>query len=358
MSKKTILLLATAIALVGGAANAQSVVSQVGGRLSLTTPNGDQSVKIEVGPVSGVVRAFGFAGIPDGAEYSNVTGVAITTGAGNDKVEVKVETPTSFDLRIDTQGGESESLVSWKILSGAAAAAATIDIASATIGKQYALVEVDSDTRNATITMRARNANDFSGKVASSNTSDFLRAIVDTTAPKFAFDLSSSASVLELDAIGGSAGVANDTKYTISQSRPAALQLNWALRGSNLSDVVEVKTSAPGSTIVQQGLAQFFGGSDNVKFETEGFSTVTGLSIDGGGGNDQLAQIIKGRFQNSQTLQTSLFGRGGDDELVLTTDTGIYGTGLPNDLPSIIDCGLGNDRFNAFGIIRSCEARL
>lgn len=48
----------------------------------------------------------------------------------------------------------------------------------------------------------------------------------------------------------------------------------------------------------------------------------------------------------------------GDDILVSTTDTGIFGTGLPNDLPSIIDCGLGNDRFNAFGIIRSCEARL
>ncbi len=358
MSKKSIALLATAIALVGGTANAQTVVTQVGGRLALTTPNSDQTVKVEVGPLAGVVRAYGFPGIADGTEYSSVTGVAVTTGAGLDKVEVKLETPGSFDLRVDTGSGESETKVAWKILSGAAAAAATIDIVSATSGRQLAAVEVDSDARNATVTMRARNANDFTGKVASSNTSDFLRAVVDTTSPKFAFDLASAASVLEFDAVGGNAALANDLKYNISQSRPASLQLNWALRGGNLGDVVEAKTSASGSTIVQQGLAQFFGGDDNVKFETEGFSTVTGLTIDGGAGNDQLAQIIKGRFQNSQTLQTKLFGRAGDDELVLTTDTGIYGTGLPNDLFPIIDCGLGNDRFNAFGIIRSCEARL
>lgn len=48
----------------------------------------------------------------------------------------------------------------------------------------------------------------------------------------------------------------------------------------------------------------------------------------------------------------------GGDILVSTTDTGIFGTGLPNDLFPIIDCGPGNDRFNASGEILSCEARL
>ncbi|MBL8217259.1 MAG: hypothetical protein JNK87_41445 [Bryobacterales bacterium] len=68
-------------------------------------------------------------------------------------------------------------------------------------------------------------------------------------------------------------------------------------------------------------------------------------------------QTIQGRFQNSQTLQTAMFGGPGNDKLALSTDTGIFGTGLPNDTFPSIDCGLGNDLFQAFGLIRGCEAR-
>ena len=122
MSKKSIVLLAAAIALVGGAANAQTVVTQVGGRLSLTTPNSDQAVKVEVGPVAGTVRLYSFQGIPDGQQYSGVNGLAVQTGAGFDKVEVKVDLGQSFDLRIDTGSGDSENKVVWEMQPGAAAA--------------------------------------------------------------------------------------------------------------------------------------------------------------------------------------------------------------------------------------------
>jgi hypothetical protein len=42
----------------------------------------------------------------------------------------------------------------------------------------------------------------------------------------------------------------------------------------------------------------------------------------------------------------------------LTTDTGIYGTGLANDVTPRIDCGAGTDWFHAFGRTRGCESRL
>ncbi|MGL4398773.1 MAG: hypothetical protein ACRCXD_02800 [Luteolibacter sp.] len=47
----------------------------------------------------------------------------------------------------------------------------------------------------------------------------------------------------------------------------------------------------------------------------------------------------------------------GNDTLILSTDTSINGTGLPNAVNSVINGGDGFDLFNAFGII-SCEQRL
>jgi hypothetical protein len=142
------------------------------------------------------------------------------------------------------------------------------------------------------------------------------------------------------------------------QARRAEVNLNWAIDTGAGEDQVDALVSASGSTVTQRGSVLTRGGNDTVQFETDAFSTVTGLTINGGPGADLLAQVIKGRFQSSQTLRTSMFGGDGDDELILTTDTGIFGTGLPNDTVPLIDCGLGTDRFNAFGLIRACESRL
>ena len=358
MDKKTLTLFASAAALAAAPALAQTVVAQTGGRLSLTTPNSDQSVKIEVGPIAGAVRVFGFPGLADGQQYSGVGGLTVLTGAGRDAVEVVAETPQTFDVTVDTGAGDSETKVKWKILAGGSANAATIDINSAASGSQIASVEIDSEVQNATITVRAPSASDATTIIQSSNPTAFLRAFVETAAPKNAFSLSSSASTLQLDLRGGSISRSNDLSYSISQSRPAAVSVNWAIAGSNADDKIEAKIAAPGSTITQRGLARGYAGSDLLQFETDGFGTTTGLTLNGGDGNDILTQSIKGRFLASQTLQTRLLGGNGDDQLTLTTDTGIFGTGLPNDLFPVINCGPGVDRFNAFGQIVGCESRL
>ncbi|MFN0023208.1 MAG: hypothetical protein ACKVS5_04840 [Parvularculaceae bacterium] len=356
MNKHFAFLLVSAMSLSSASVLAQTVVTQSAGRMTVTTPNADQSVKIEVGPLAGTVRLFSFPGIVDGAQFSGVSGLTVQTGSGFDKVEAKVDLAQSFDLRIDTGSGDSENKVVWEMQPGAAAA--TIDIASATTGRQLASVEVESDASRAAVTMRAPNATEFVGKVSSGNTSDFMRAVVATGAAKSSFDLTAEAGALEVMASGGNSAAANELKYVITQKRPAPVSTVWDIRGSNLTDKIEIKTSANGATATQTGLVRGFGGDDFIQMESEAFSTVTGMSFVGDAGADQISQFIKGRFQNSQTLQSSLSGNDGDDVLVSTTDTGIFGTGLPNDREQIIDCGAGNDRFNAFGVIISCESRL
>lgn len=356
MNNRLAALLATATAISSAPASAQTIVSQTGGRLSLTTPSGDQSVKAEVGPVAGAVRVFGFPGISDGQQYTGINALAVQTGPGKDSVEVVAETPQNFELSIDTAVGESEAKVKWKVTGSANAA--TVDLSSDAAGVQKTSVEIDSEVQGATIRVRALSSSDAFTAIQSSNASSFLRAIVEIAAPTSAFDLSSAANTLQLDLRGGSPTVANVLSYNISQSRPAAVSVNWGIVGSGADDKVEAKVAAAGSTVTQRGLVRGFAGSDLLKFETDSFGTTTGLTLNGGEGDDFLTQAVKGRFLMSQTLQTRLLGGAGDDELILTTDTGIFGTGLPNDLNPVIDCGAGNDKFNAFGIVRSCESRL
>ncbi len=112
--------------ILAASASAQTAVSVSGGRLSLTTPSGDQSVKVEVSG-SGLARVFGFPGIADGTPYGGLSGVSVTTGAGNDKVEFELLSAQSFDIRVDTGAGPAETKVKWKILAGGLAPAANID---------------------------------------------------------------------------------------------------------------------------------------------------------------------------------------------------------------------------------------
>lgn len=346
-------LLATLVA----PAYAQTVVSSAAGRLSIVTPNSDQSVKVEVGPAAGSVRLFGFPGIADGAPYAGLTGLSVVTGSGNDKVEVVVESPDSFDVRIDTRSGNSEKLVKWKVSPTTLTPVANITLASAVGGEQKSLVEVESNALSAAINVNAPAESDFAAKVLSSNISESLRVGMTAGAPKTQVEILSAASSLEVDARGNQFGSSNEVKYSINQTRPASVAVNWGLTTSAGSDSIEAVVSSSGSTVTHSGFIRTLGGDDRVKVETDAASSTTGLVLNGGDGNDDLSQIFKGYFQMSQTLETRLIGGNGDDRLTLTTDTAIRGTGIPNDLNPIINCGPGNDTFWAFGIILQCEAR-
>jgi hypothetical protein len=337
-------------------ANAQTSVTFSAGQLALRTNSANQQLKVEVEGTT--ARLFGFVGLPDGRTFTGVSGISVQTGAGNDDVEVLVQTAQSLNLQLNTGAGNSTTKVKWRILSGGAAPVADLDIASGTSGQRVVNVELESEASNAVVLIDGGQANDIAAKVSSSNFSDNLRVVFAGSAPKTQFEVGSNASALAVEVRGTGTALADELKYSIAQSRPAVVDLSWNIESGLGSDTIEAKVSASGSTVTQRGGVFGQGGDDQVLFETDAFSTVTGLTINGGAGNDNLQQIIKGRFQSSQTLQTVLAGGDGDDILVLSTDTGIFGTGLPNDTFPLLNCGPGLDRYQGFGLIRFCETRL
>ncbi len=336
--------------------SAQTTVSFTGGQLAIRTGSGDQQVKVEVAATS--ARLFGFAGIADGRQFDGVSGISLQTGSGYDQIELAVETAASLSVSINSGTGNSNTLVKWKVLGGSASPLADLDIVSGTGTQRFVNVEMESEARNATIAVDAGAADEIVTKVISSNDSDALRVSFSGAAPKLDLEVGSSASILGVDIRGAGTAGADVLKYSINQTRPAAVDVTWNVDAGGGDDLVEAKVSASGSTVTQRGTALGQAGADQLLFETDAFATITGLTLNGGIGNDTLQQVIKGRFQSSQTLQTVLAGGDGDDILVLTTDTGIFGTGLPNDTFPVINCGPGFDRYQAFGLIRFCEARL
>ncbi len=343
-------------ALLAGGVHAQTLSNLTGGRLTLTTTGNSQNLRIEA--VSGVVRVFGFAGIPDGTSYPALTGVSLNTGAGNDSVEVEVTSAQSFDVRLDTGEGSSETKLKWRILGGASMPAATFTRTGSPAGTQNVALELENESNRAALTVDAGIASDVNTKLTSSNSSEYLRVGFTANAPKLSFELSSAAAALDLDLKGGGTAGNDELKYKVAQSRASQLHVNWAIDALGGADKVEAFVSAAGSTVTQRGSVLGRAGDDTLLFETDAFATISGLTLNGGPGADRLSQILKGRYQASQTLRPVLLGGDGNDELILTTDTGIFGTGLPNDVFPLIDCGLGTDLFNGFGIIRACEARL
>ncbi len=333
----------------------QTTATVVGGRLSVVTSAADQSAKVEVR--GGTTRLFGFAGLPDGQTYVNLTGIAVQTGAGSDKIEFDIESPNSLDISANNGTGPAETSVKWKLQAGGMTPSANIAISGAPSGASKVNVEVDNESNSASIGIDAGTATEVAAKVNSSNTSSFLRTAFNAAAPKTSLEINSAASALELDIRAGALASNDELTYKVSQSRAATISANWNVDGGAGDDKIEASLSTSGSTVTHRGSFFGRGGNDFIKVETDGFATVTGLTINGGLGDDQLEQVVKGRFQMSQTLGTTMIGADGTDYLTLSTDTGIFGTGLPNDINPIINCGAGSDFFKAFGQIIGCEAR-
>lgn len=348
--RSTPILLAFAAAL-----SAQTTVLQSGGRLTLTTNSADQSVKVEVSATS--ARVFGFAGIADGTTYSGLTGITVVTGNGSDSIDFDVQSSASLDVRIDSGAGQATTNVKWRILPGLAAPSVNVALLSPNPNQGFQF-ELESDARAASVAVDAAAAREVNAKILSSNPSDFLRVAFQATSPKATLEVSANASAMEADLRSGATAAADELKYVLINGRTAPIAVNWALSTGAGDDKVEAHIQSAGGVITHRGSVALGSGNDFAMIVSEGLGTITGLTLNGGLGADEIQHIIKGRYQASQTLRPTLLGGDGDDVLVLSTDTGIFGTGLPNDVFPLIDCGAGADRFQAFGEIRACEARL
>jgi hypothetical protein len=356
---RTLALSVLALAALAGTSLAQTSAVVSAGRLTITTSNADQSVKIESKLAPNAVSLFGFAGIADGTTFTSITGVTINTGAGFDKVEADIESTASMDIAINTGAGNAETKVQWKTRPTPAQVRASVTLASAPGSSQLANVEFDNETASALLSLNTGNASEVNAKVLSDDPSASLGVAFTARAPKTNLEIASAASALTVDLNAANNNAAlNEIKYVIGQLRPGTVNVRNNVALGSAGDKLEAKVAAFGSTVTVTGTVDTGAGDDLALFEVEGASVITGLSLAGGLGNDFLQYAVKGPFQLSQTLGARLSGGAGDDTLILTTDTAIRGTGLPNDITPVIDGGAGFDLYNAFGQIISCEQRL
>lgn len=357
MNSRFALLAALGLSFAAGA-HAQTLVSVVNGQLSLTTTNAPQSVKVEVGPIAGDTRVYGFAGIPDGTRYGGVTAINLRTGHSTDKVEFDIQSPQSLAVRIDTRGGEAETKVNWKILPGIADATASVDLASLPGAGQKAEIVLDSEVPSARVSVNTGNVSEAITKIVSDDRSGFLAVTLNGRALKTAWEIVSAASVVDVDWLGSHVSRDSEVKFLLTQIVPGDVSLLADVGLSAGNDFLEAKVDAPGSSVTVAGAIRANAGNDWVLVESAAFRTTPGLDLLGGLGDDDLSLVVKGRFQLSQELDVRLTGGDGNDRLILTTDTGIFGTGLPNDLIPVINGGAGFDLYQAFGQILNCEGRL
>jgi hypothetical protein len=353
--------LALATLLAAGSAHGQTVASVVGGRLTLTTSNLDQNVKVEMKEAPGVARVFGFQGIADGTAFTGISGVTVNTGSGRDQVQFEIESRLSLDIRINTGAGDLESLVLWKILSGGGAVNAGVTYSSTPSALQIVGVEFDNDnTAASSININTGNGTDVVAKVLSDDPSTNLGVVFNGSGPKTTVEVVSAAANLNATLRGSYRSPGTDeVKHVVSQIRPGVVNIVNNVTTAGGDDKIEQIVSAPGSTTTIRGNVSAGTGNDFVSFVTQGASVTNGLTLSGGDGSDFLSNEVQGVWQLSQTLQARVLGGRGDDFLILRSDINtIRGTGLPNDLIPVVDGGEGFDLYAAFGLIRNCEGRL
>lgn len=346
-----------AVGVVATAAQAQTAVTFVDGRLAVLTNGANQSAKVEVTPAGGV-RLFGFAGVADGASYFGVSAIAVTTGSGADKLEFDIQSSQSLSVALNTGAGDAETVVKWKVLPGGTTPNVRFDLASRVGGNQLANIEIDSEATGAAVAVTTGNANEANVKVISDDPSEFLGVTLVSRARKTALDVTSGAARTALDLRGAYTIFPNEVKYNLSQVQTGVVTVATDVTLASGNDLVEANISAPGSTVQLTGNIRGGAGDDLILIDSAARSTIVGLTVAGGIGNDFLDVGVVGRFQLSQTLGARLLGGDGNDTLILTTDTAIVGTGLPNDVIPVIDGGPGFDLFFAFGQILNCEGRL
>lgn len=338
-----------------GSLHAQTVVTVSGGQLSLTSLDGDQNVRIEVGPLAGQVLVYGFPGIPDATAYSGISSVVIKTGAGNDQVAVDAQTPANFTVAIDAGAGELSNSVQWNVLPSAVPVTSRLSLVAVPGPNQFSTIVFDNDAQFSTIAVDSRAATEVSTSILSVDPTTRLNVVLGGAAAKTTLGVESRAAVLNVTSSGAHADVQNQVLHSIKQLDPGIVNLRTNIRLGNVQDLLEYLVAAPGSNVTVRGQIRGAGGNDLLLVKAEAATVTSGLVIGGEAGSDELVFDVLGGFQLTPAFRTQLLGGTEDDLLTLQTDSAILGSGLPNDQVPLIDGGPGFDLYKAFGEIVNCE---
>ena len=149
-------------------------MSVTAGKLSLVTDASDQNVRLEVGPIVGEVRVYGFPGISDGTSFTGITSASVKTGGGNDQFALDAQTFADFAVAVDTGVGELSTTVQWKVGQSANPIAANFELVTLSGPNQFANVEFVNDAAKAKINARVGVATASTTKILSVDPTETL----------------------------------------------------------------------------------------------------------------------------------------------------------------------------------------
>jgi hypothetical protein len=316
--------------------------------LTLTSNNAQQQIEVEVGPLPGEVRVFGFNG---GSEmsYTGVTAINLRTGSAQDFVEFRIYTPAAPAITLNT--GASNSDVKFIYFTPGAAGAASSDVTiTGGTGNDIVNFEVFSEAADfaANWTVNQGNGdNEVNAVVNSTQVSSSLT--LDLTATqglgqdKASFNVIGAAASTDIGYVARQ-GAGNDTAtFNFDEQTPGAAFVFLDINGAAGQDTAEAVAVTRGGTAAFSG--RILGGNDAdfAKLLLEGAGS-SSVQLNGGAGADYLDSEYKGAVTGSPRL----LGLDGDDFLKIVADQ-------PALLRPTLDGGLGFDIAIGFGRIINCE---
>ncbi len=318
-----------------------------GGALTLTTDDDSQQIEIQTGPQPGFVKVIGVDGAS--AEYSGVTSIDLTTGAGQDYVEFRIFGPIVPNILVNTGTNNSDVKLIYQIPYTTVPVSTMVSVIGADQNDKVAF-----EVLNSVETLIA----DWS--VAHGNGANETKVLVDTpegtTLTSIALSTLSGAGKDKLDAafksgaatvdleIDASLGNNSDSSIiSVTEQEAGFTRLAVNIDLGRGLDVSEIITVLNGGTTTQTGVVKGGGGDDFLKMLQEGDGS-NSIVLNSGGGDDYIDMEFKGAVTGSPKQRAAA----GDDFLKLVATQ-------PGLMSPLMDGGPGFDVAHGFGAIINVE---
>lgn len=337
------------ILLLAGTAAGQTVTFS-GGVLTINTSavGGDRQIQVDVGPSPGFVQLSGVPGASQ-TSFVGVNAINLTTGAGQDFVEFRLDGTVIPPLAINTGAGNSDVKILYAIPSTPDAVTSEVSVVGAGgEDKVFFLVESQADSFIGSWRVNQSNGkNEATAEVISPDPTTLLAIAFDVSGgnsdDKAELKVTSDAAAVDVSA-SARLGGANDSAIVLLDNLgtgDANLQFFAGMGGGN--DVVEIGNVSRGGVANFTGFVDGGANNDTLKFFSEAPGAMN-LTLSGGLGADSIDWFAKGLV----TGTPKLLGGSGNDVLKLIVDG-------PQVATPFIDGGPGFDIAIGFGTIVNCE---
>ncbi len=335
---------ATALALLAPVALAQGSARVVNGTLFIDAGPGSVQVKVTVG-LNGNSQVFDVPGLPSPIDFQGVTALDYRSGPGNDKLQLEVQTRTSFPAVIRNPVGESELDLKYRVETASQVVDLTtiLELGTGSDLIAYEVVSVTDRLRTALLGTTGEGSTDLFATIDAPDPAQLLDATVGliggSSRDQMLVDVRSGAALpsLRLGMLGGGGGDLLDLAF---DQNTAAFPLVGLFGDLGLGDdTTDLRLTGSLATYLHYGSISGGAGIDQLQtfVDTDLISIGT---FEGGAGDDRVDALITGGLDGAPILS----GGDGNDLLVLDVE-GNRG-GVPTlDGGAGFDVGIGYGRF-------------